>query len=180
MIVVEGVDGSGKSTLINSLSYELKLKVHPRASSSVGGPVKDIFGWAARDLDQWHQQSTPHIYDRHPLISEPIYGPVVRGHLDHRFSTPEGRRIQQMFKELSLVILCKPPIQEVMSNISDPLHDQMDGVADHAAALYHLYAFWVPTAHQNVAMYNYCDETHNSYRAVVAACRLHVARWMRR
>lgn len=69
-IVIEGPDGSGKSTLAN----EIKER-YGYAIISSGGPSKstDEITLRTRRLIGLQKVSTSIIFDRHPLISHPIY-----------------------------------------------------------------------------------------------------------
>lgn len=79
LIVVEGVDGSGKTTLIQSLR---EASICHFVTLSRSSPPKtleeitDVLMW----MEKGAMMATPLICDRHPLISEPIYGNVLRGY----------------------------------------------------------------------------------------------------
>ena len=76
--------------LIRDLTNHLGLPVHPRFVQSRTQPPDDLDERVMDDLstpaftDGYHTW----IYDRHPLISELIYGPIVRGHLLGGFQYP--------------------------------------------------------------------------------------------
>lgn len=68
MIVLEGPDGGGKSTLLE----RLKPVFREYEFLHSGGPVR-----SSTDLDARMAQSHPRqVRDRHYCISEPIYGPL--------------------------------------------------------------------------------------------------------
>jgi GTPase SAR1 family protein len=132
-VVIEGMDGSGKTTLVNRLTKEWRMQVHPRSTPSVGGPPVDLDDWA--DMSFGFE---PGIFDRHCLISEPIYGPVCRFGMVGRFN--DGRWLAQSRVRLagiSLVIFCEPAWSTVCRNIQD--QDQMAGVKENALELYTRY-----------------------------------------
>lgn len=74
-IIIEGPDGSGKSTLIRALKEKTDWTV-----IEGGGPEKYPFEVKER-LERYLKAaldtpSYPKIYDRHPAVSHPIYGPL--------------------------------------------------------------------------------------------------------
>lgn len=144
-IVVEGVDGSGKSTLIRELAnwraadagtphFTLPGK---RSSSSTGGPVADLDKWVEQDalVMPWRP---PTIYDRHPLISEPIYGPICRNILPGRFNSPTWLGMYRArLAGYVLVIWCSPPLEEIVKNVTKS--EQMAGVTENVIPLANAY-----------------------------------------
>ncbi len=136
MIVVEGMDGSGKTGLIRRLAREMQIPVHERASTSVGGPVEDLYEWAKKDVLTWHHQPFS-LYDRHPFVSEYVYGPITRGWMDPRFHTPEARELIKRFTYNSVIIFCDPGMSEVSDNVRR--NKQMSGVVDNDQALFYTY-----------------------------------------
>jgi broad-specificity NMP kinase len=78
LIVIEGPDGSGKSTLAQRLRDEcdrymwfLRASTYPRDLLELQGAV-DLLHYAK-------MMRFPTVTDRHPIISEMIYGHVRRG-----------------------------------------------------------------------------------------------------
>lgn len=139
MIILEGPDGGGKTTLAERITKRFGLKLGPRASSSIDGPVNDLCAWVDDDLLSWG--TTPlQVYDRYPLISEPIYGPICRGSIPDRMSSPWMRRRLNTFRNLSLVIWCIPPANVTIRNIDDSADNQMDGVVSYAPAIWASYS----------------------------------------
>ena len=74
MIIVEGVDASGKSTLVKFLAQALRLPVQ----GSEGPPHYE--GEMEKRI-QRYSTLPPTIFDRHPIISQSIYG-SMRSHRD--------------------------------------------------------------------------------------------------
>lgn len=139
MILLEGPDGSGKTSLMSTLLDRFPgIEEHERASTSKGGPVDNIFDWAWNDLITWDQQPLS-FYDRHPLFSEPIYGPTVRNSLDSRFEDYHGEDMALKTINESLIILCLPDIDTVRNNVYSNLDDQMSGVVLHINSIYEQY-----------------------------------------
>lgn len=132
---MEGPDGGGKSTLIKQIFTQFPtIKRAARASEGVSGPVDDLYDWAVHDMAGWWNQPMA-IYDRHPLVSEYIYGPICRGTMDPRFHDTGLRR---RMARTALVIVCLPPLKVVRSSVSD--ERDMPGVATHIDAIWHCYA----------------------------------------
>lgn len=138
VIILEGMDGTGKSGLARRLSADLNLPIHERASSSKAGPVSNLFEWAEHDVNTWETQDLA-IYDRHPLVSEYIYGPVTRGTIDNRFISAPGMDISSMFSNSSVVVFCDPGWDEVINNLARSKDMQMAGVMDNSRRLHLLY-----------------------------------------
>lgn len=136
VIILEGCDGTGKTNLLGELSRDLMIPVHAKASTSTGGPVKNIWEWAETDVKTMHRM-TFSIYDRHPLVSELIYGPIIRKSVDERFRSDEGTELCKLFAESVLIVFCDPGYLEVKKNIEANPH--MPGVTEHWEQIYEMY-----------------------------------------
>lgn len=170
MIILEGPDGGGKTTLLKELSdHYFSIPVHDRASEGVSGPVKDLFTWAHKDIGSWRDKQL-HFYDRHPLVSEYIYGPVVRGTMDPRFHTTHLRR---RLAQRSLVIVCLPPLDAVRASVS--AERDMPGVTTHIDAIWHLYASlrasWPSTS--GIVFYDYTEDDPRDLYPYINSHRTH-------
>ena len=141
-IVVEGMDGTGKSNLIEALMHShlnKRFQLHERASTSVGGPVSNLDRWTDDDINSMAMQPSS-IYDRHPLISEPIYGPICRGFMPGMFKNARWLDSRQrLMRYYCLIIWCTPPWHEVERNVLGTEGQHMPGVATHARTLYDAY-----------------------------------------
>lgn len=128
MIIVEGPDGAGKSTLIKNLGFErIRLK---SIRGGVGGVLVDgkgdgLYGWGGTDhaVLAYSKQIVKAegrnvAFDRFHL-SEIVYGPLLR---------PEQRPELEIHDLLNLnhhirvkhipVILCLPPFQTTLQNVT--------------------------------------------------------------
>lgn len=117
MIIVEGPDGGGKTTLIKLLKEELQLPVAPRVVSKNTRPaLVDLKSWVDNNLEEGFQKT---IFDRHRLISEPIYGPILRYNQEPGFNDIKwlGPRLDRFYSIEPIIIYCLPPWTEVFSNI---------------------------------------------------------------
>lgn len=137
MIIFEGPDGSGKSTLMHQLNDELKLPIAPRVVSKETEAMVDLQTWVDQNLETGFQ---PIIYDRHRLISEPIYGPTLRGtSQEPGFSdvTWLAPRLRQFYELKPVIIYCLPPLEVVQANLkNDPDNTR---VLDKIEAIYTAY-----------------------------------------
>jgi pantothenate kinase-related protein Tda10 len=141
LIIVEGSDGAGKTTLITHLMKTLNIPKAPRACTSEGGPVDDLHGWTTRTLNDHLRKQRPYeINDRFPLLSEPIYGPLVRGSLRSGFDSSWYSHAWDALLQLKpAFIFCLPPISEVKRNVDNEDTTQMDGVVFNINAIYWQY-----------------------------------------
>ncbi len=134
-IVVEGCDGTGKTGLVNALVEHFGLVVHPRSTPSVGGPPSDLDMWV---MEEFARRKEDGIYDRHAVISEPIYGPICRGKVPGLFNNLEWLYDQrQRLCQQAIVVWCEPPWSEVANNVRTGTH--MEGVSDNAIRIYNAY-----------------------------------------
>jgi hypothetical protein len=120
MLIIEGPDGAGKTTLVNLLVGELNWPVARKVVDSNTKANTDLMTWVE---DNVRAGLVPTIFDRHRLISEPIYGPLLRGNMEPGFDDFRWLRWQQTkFRALEpLVIWCMPPLSKVVDNVTgDP------------------------------------------------------------
>jgi hypothetical protein len=144
------MDGSGKDTLIQDLmAYglgDVPLRLHPRASTSLGGPLPDLAQWVENDLDYLENEvfDFRHIYNRHPLISEPIYAdyrsnrkPLAAGFENGDWWTAQANRMAAQ----SIVVWVHPPFQITDAVLrSQGLKAHMPGVYENRLKIYSRYA----------------------------------------
>jgi len=139
-VVIEGPDGSGKSNLVARLLASTNLEVKPRACTSENGAIENLGGWVRDYLDSIDSG----IYDRHPLISDFIYGPIIRGgvHPDFTGMLSLEEYFEGFYSHDLVLVYCLPPWFTVHENIlknHEPTTDHLKGVIDNARALYDLY-----------------------------------------
>ena len=97
MIVIEGLDATGKSTLADCLAKHLHWPIQP----SEGPPRYE--GEMTLRVERYLKMSRHVIYDRHPCVSQPIYG-TMRTHNDDIDST----LVNAFYAQDPLFIYCDP------------------------------------------------------------------------
>jgi hypothetical protein len=117
-----------------------------RAADSLTGPCVHLDDYVehAQQVIWGGEHAPAPLYDRHPLISELIYGPTLRGSLDtherSKFNDPQWLRDQLEFiQEETMVIFCLPPLDNVLKNLASTPNGHMPGVQENATRLYWLY-----------------------------------------
>ena len=135
-IIVEGPDGAGKTTLISLIQHLYPdLEVHERFTRSVEGPYPDI---AERVYRSVRDRPTHYVHDRHPVISEYVYGHTIpTRHVNVDFLKVSMKAVRQRIANNSLVIWCLPPLERVRYNVEQ--EEQMEGVAEHIDKIYEGY-----------------------------------------
>ena len=191
-VIVEGPDGGGKTTLLQYLHTVTNLPIAPKFSSSLGGPKDNLAGLVNRDMVGWWntQASDPHhrkewnpahtiasgsrLYDRYPLISEPIYGLHVRKDIQPEFLTPW---YSVMWRELleydPLVIFCLPPFEAITTNVNP--HRDMQGVWANMRRMYDQYTIQALQYPGSSMVYDYTKDSTDDQRGdIVTAVMRHI------
>jgi thymidylate kinase len=127
LIVIEGPDGAGKTTLIeqlraNSTRYFAILRASGPPVDKDGRPSAGVeFMTAAKIFaDEFEPFSV--ICDRFHTISENVYGPLFS-----RRSSPEPiALIAHNLRAVNFLIYCRPPVSVILENIKS--NEQMEGV----------------------------------------------------
>lgn len=137
IVIVEGVDGSGKSTLIRKLREQSKRYFWIASSSSRPKTLPDL-----QDALHWVGQASylklPIVCDRFPLISEVVYGPILRGsNLLDQLNRRDQASAAALLSEVDRIIYCRPHKDVIKENLSKNL--QMDGVKNRLGDLINRY-----------------------------------------
>lgn len=131
-LIIEGPDGAGKSTLIKQLR-----KYRPFITVALGGPVPTLETMVK--VLQTYARLTQHaevpiVFDRNPLISEPIYSHL----LDRPSMLPD------LFETTAPVlafpypiVYCRPPRSVICDNIMK--NEQLPGVVERIGTLIRSY-----------------------------------------
>ncbi len=132
MIIVEGMDNSGKTTLVEKLHKEYNLSV----IKSSGPKDMSQLESAIYDSIERFKNGDIVIYDRHPIISEHVYGPVLRNKNLLENLARKKRIWDDFFRVEPMIIYCRPPIERIR-NYGE--REQMDGVKENTELLTHAY-----------------------------------------
>jgi hypothetical protein len=132
MIIVEGMDNTGKTTLIQRLIRETG-RGYLSAMVSLG-PSKTIleqFHWVDKQIALAKMGGPLTVYDRFLPICDVIYGPIVRNGslwgINHLI-------IDQLLKEVNpLIIYCRPSDSKVLG--FEDGREQMEGVVENGQKL---------------------------------------------
>lgn len=155
LIAVEGIDGSGKTTLIATLRERLKENVV--CISRPTGPRSLI-----QMLDQalWLAQHPPTsilLVDRHPYISEEIYGPVLRDR--SKFENVSEAQRTLIRDSISGVIYCRPFANTIIKNIEGSKDRQLAGVPEKVKTLIAAYDEFMYDWKGRLVEYDYTNHT---------------------
>lgn len=167
MITIEGMDNSGKTTLLNRLAEDLCLtsvKNYQRPRDN-----NDILQYSHAMQNLNFNMRGKLILDRISSISEPIYGPICR---DTKWIDPEviEECHQRSRQANALVIYCRPPNEKILDFGDRP---QMPGVIDRAKQLLVEYDKQMAEVRRVLCTCNY-DYTVHSYEAIKSVVYNHL------
>jgi hypothetical protein len=161
LVILEGPDGSGKSTLAARL---LKGTGEPTLLVKRSGPPGAIetLRFQASWIEEQHKDLNV-IADRHPLISETLYAPVVR-----KVDIPPWTETDALyhFSQIKpdrrpLVVYCRPPMSKLDNTVN--VEEQMEGVKKHFYPLVAAYDdFMAKLARRDFDVYRY-DFTEDEF-----------------
>lgn len=144
MIIVEGMDNTGKTTLIETLAKHFNL---PTVKSYRPFTREDIYA-----LHSWISAAPQTVItDRHPSISDLVYGPTIRG------STPSSLKVAKSCRMNNYLIFCRPSTGNVFGTLGD--RDQMGGVRENQEHLLEAYDQLMKNLEPNF-LFNYTDPSH--------------------
>lgn len=109
MIVVEGPDGAGKTTLVKEIQSQFDVVVAPRVVDTDANAMVDLKAWVENNVRQLNQGV---VFDRHRLISETCYGPILRqGRTEPGFDDLGWltAMMEFFYRSKPTIIYCIPP-----------------------------------------------------------------------
>lgn len=138
IVVVEGPDGAGKTTLIKNLRHATDRYYVTLLNSGPPGNVLNV-----QCITNWIERMAigrvPLICDRLSLISEPIYGELLRDQNILKDSYTVDDIKDFLLRNVERVIYCRPPTSVILRSLnSEP---QLKGVPDHISAIAHKYDY---------------------------------------
>ena len=162
MIIIEGMDNSGKTTLLNYLHETLELPwvKSPGPEHLSGLSREDWFSWIDASLSP---DNIFYLYDRHPLISEVVYGWVLRNY--NAFSDTDFH--EKLLLACPLIIYCRPPKARIFSFGN---REQMLGVIEQKERLlqnYDIHMQFLKNKGFEIVTYNYTTMSEESIVKVV-------------
>jgi hypothetical protein len=145
LIILEGMDGTGKTTLAKTIQSNLPnfQYTHPVPSEGPAGQTEEYMVTGMLDLFKQVREGADIITDRINLISEEIYGPICRGKSTLRLGN-YLRVKDELFNLIPkpIIIFCRPELPVVLQNLEAENVLQMDGVKENHTALYKAYDRW--------------------------------------
>lgn len=163
MIICEGMDNSGKSTLAYKIREHFGLEHEP----SPGPPksVTELLGRITTSLSR--EVISEVVYDRHSVVTERVYGSVLRGEdrLDNKVGWGLTRRV---FDTKPLIIYCRPEEKYIYRW---GMRDQMDGIKAKARELVKKYDetyFWLTRTSCYTVVYDYNRSNINDIWGVIS------------
>lgn len=161
-IIVEGMDGSGKTTLVKHLAHQFpQLEVVTRP--------KDVHFdiWWPSELDRLDTAPVP-IYDRF-FYSELVYGPIIRGKINANMELVNG--VAWFMRSTAMLIYARPHSSSIRTAINE--HPQMPGVIRHFEQLLEAYDSLMATEMQWYVdrFYHYDWNSEHSNQVIAAVER---------
>lgn len=172
MIVVEGPDGAGKTTLIQKLSEDLGIDVAPRVVSEQTKAMTDLRKWTDDNLRMGFQTL---LFDRHRLISDPIYRAVLGEYNPELYDWAWLSRAVDLFYNLKpgppVIIYCLPPLDVVLKNVYSDSRNDNTAVMHTITPIYYSYtakaAADMAMFHGSIAKYDYTQMGYDWVRQIV-------------
>lgn len=125
MIIVEGCDNTGKTTLINNLCKDLPLHRAPKSP----GPAteEELWDYMLKYLNRPISYTKATIMDRFPIPSEEVYGPVLRN--GSSLSPWRRAKAEKMLRSHKVALIyCDRPTEEILKTFGE--REQLEGVEE--------------------------------------------------
>lgn len=160
MIIIEGCDNSGKSTLAARLAKDLGVPVIHSTRPDLNSKPEEL-------LKHSQSQLIPAavILDRIFAISEYVYGRVLRG--GSLLKDKQVDALMDLHYRKHLIIYCRPKDATIRDNRG---RDQMDGVLDHMPQLIAEYDYLMSELDRTGATIIEYDYQGRGYPNLVKKC----------
>lgn len=163
MLIVEGPDGAGKSSLSTKISEALGWPIAPKA---VGGDTKSLTDVQRYVDDALDHGFHPKVYDRFALYSAPIYSAFQqrtepqKGFADFSWLSTAYARMRHV---APLVIIALPPLETVWQNCQRDEDNKR--LFPNRAKLGSVYWLYFNLAARNPAMmvYDYTEDADEQF-----------------
>lgn len=130
MIIIEGPDNSGKTTLAQEICETQKALYVKTYQKEWTYKELEEFQWDFLDMDY-----RPIVFDRYPIVSHYIYSKVIRN--DHSYGWDDLRRLLLPWRDADVeYIYCRPDLS-IIEDYGD--RPQMAGVKENTRELVDLY-----------------------------------------
>lgn len=143
-VIIEGADGTGKSTLAGVLSNALRMPVVPRTPKPKNS--RELVAKYKRHLEIENA-----IHDRHPVITEFIYARVLRG-IDRRDDPFWYHAWNSLMIQRPVIILCRLDYFDRHKVKRDENAGHVDQVEHHYKKIVGAYDLWA--LHHAHILYN--------------------------
>lgn len=171
MIVVEGPDGSGKTTLAKWIAEEFDLEYRRAPTlSSESGPDDAAVTWFAQQLEA--DVSGGGVYDRVFIISEMLYQLATPGRPLMKDAKYMRQNLKRFHSVCDLLIFCLPPWEAAQKNLGDVGRLSLQGVDQLALEKIHWaygyqYQLFAESYYERVTMWDYTVMSHDHIREAV-------------
>lgn len=161
MIIVEGPDGAGKTTLCKWICKKYKLTMGSRSTKDRDKIYKTTRrdSWSALCLELLCLDR-PLVWDRIGPYSDPIYSaagiPTKRG---CSFTDSEIEIFDVVVQHVGLMIVCLPPLEVVVANVHK--ERQIEGLQTTPGLVNQIYDAYIPLA-DLYPTYDYTNPTNLS------------------
>lgn len=159
MLIVEGPDGAGKSSLSEKLAAVTGWQIAPKAVGGDTRSLTDVQQYVDHALDRGFH---PMIYDRFALYSAPIYSAFQRrtepqkGFGDFRWLSTAYARMREV---APIVILSLPPFETVWQNCQrDEDNKRLFPDRGRLSSVYYLY-FNLAARNPAMLVYDYTKQS---------------------
>lgn len=132
MIIVLGMDNTGKSTLTKKLAEILKGEVVNSMGPGTQAQQRD---WVVSQVNRNLEPNSNYVHDRFTCFEEMIYGKVLRGGVSN-FTLQDDPYVN-LLKSIKPIIVYARPDNNTIFNFGD--REQMEGVIDNSQKLLEAY-----------------------------------------